>query len=93
LTGPSASLPIAFLVSDSRSDIIDALRRLGLIASDETPLAEPLTGGVSSDIWKVALRGRTLCVKRALREAQGRAGLAGARRAQCLRGRLDAGRR
>jgi aminoglycoside phosphotransferase (APT) family kinase protein len=26
----------------------------------------PLTGGVSSDIWRVSLQGRTLCVKRAL---------------------------
>lgn len=66
MTGPPASPPIDLPVSDSRSDILDALRRLGLIASDETPLAEPLTGGVSSDIWKVALRERTLCVKRAL---------------------------
>jgi aminoglycoside phosphotransferase (APT) family kinase protein len=53
-------------VTDSRSAILAALRRLGLVAADETPAAEALDGGVSSDIWKVALRDRTICVKRAL---------------------------
>ena len=39
---------------------------MGLVAEDETPEYEPLTGGVSSDIWKVHLRASTICVKRAL---------------------------
>ena len=33
---------------------------------EETPRAEPLGGGVSSDIWRVDLAGGTVCVKRAL---------------------------
>ena len=40
---------------------------------EETPRAEPLGGGVSSDIWRVDLAGGTVCVKRArprLRVAQ-----------------------
>lgn len=42
------------------------LRTAGLADAEEMPAAEPLTGGVSSDIWKVALRRGTVCVKRAL---------------------------
>ena len=42
------------------------LRAAGLAAADETPMATVLTGGVSSDIWKVELRSGPVCVKRAL---------------------------
>lgn len=42
------------------------LRAAGLAAADEVPGASVLTGGVSSDIWKVALRSGPVCVKRAL---------------------------
>lgn len=42
------------------------LRRSGLAALDEEPLLAPLPGGVSSDIWRVELRGGPVCVKRAL---------------------------
>jgi aminoglycoside phosphotransferase (APT) family kinase protein len=42
------------------------LVRLGLIRAGERPEAAPLTGGVSSDIWKVELASGTVCVKRAL---------------------------
>src|SRR5262245_18029721 len=38
----------------------------GLVAAGETPCFERLTGGVSSDIWRVTAGGRTFCVKRAL---------------------------
>jgi aminoglycoside phosphotransferase (APT) family kinase protein len=41
----------------------DALRRLGI--SPDTARWTPLTGGVSSDIWRVDLPNRTVCVKRA----------------------------
>ena len=47
-------------------EVLEFLRRTGLAGADETPDAVPLTGGVSSDIWRVALRGGPLCVKRAL---------------------------
>ena len=43
-----------------------SLRRLGLAAEDEVPSYEALTGGVSSEIWRVHLRTGQACVKRAL---------------------------
>ena len=46
--------------------IVDALRRLRLVAADATPAMAPLPGGVSSDIWRVELPGGPVCVKRAL---------------------------
>ena len=46
--------------------ILAFLRSSGLAGPNESPPAEPLTGGVSSDIWKVALAEGTVCVKRAL---------------------------
>ena len=42
------------------------LRSTGLAGAQETPIAEPLAGGVSSDIWKVDLARGPVCVKRAL---------------------------
>ena len=38
----------------------------GLAAAGEAQTWTPLSGGVSSDIWRVDLPGRALCVKRAL---------------------------
>lgn len=46
--------------------LIDALMRSGLIAGADSTRFEALTGGVSSDIWKVTTPARTFCVKRAL---------------------------
>jgi len=46
--------------------VLAFLRGAGLAAADETPAASVLTGGVSSDIWKVELRRGPACVKRAL---------------------------
>ena len=42
------------------------LRLHGLAAPDEQAAWTPLAGGVSSDIWRVDLPGRSICVKRAL---------------------------
>ncbi|MGH8686466.1 MAG: phosphotransferase, partial [Burkholderiales bacterium] len=53
----SASLP---------EPVLAFLRDAGLAAAGERPGATPLTGGVSSDIWKVELRTGPVCVKRAL---------------------------
>lgn len=57
----------------SRSDplqpdrnIIESLLALGLIENAETARFEALTGGVSSDIWKIDTDTKTFCVKRAL---------------------------
>jgi len=48
------------------ADIVSFLRRAGLIDADTMPGMEPLTGGVSSDIWKIETDRDTICVKRAL---------------------------
>jgi aminoglycoside phosphotransferase (APT) family kinase protein len=45
------------------TDILDALRRMGLPA---TGTGERLTGGVSSDIWRIDMPSGPICVKRAL---------------------------
>lgn len=42
------------------------LRQAGLAGDEETPGARALSGGVSSDIWRVELARRAVCVKRAL---------------------------
>ena len=47
-------------------EIVAGLRRDGLIGAVEEPRAERLTGGVSSDIWKVTAGERVFCVKRAM---------------------------
>jgi aminoglycoside phosphotransferase (APT) family kinase protein len=53
-------------VPEGFEPILAFLQSSGLAGPGEIPAAEPLTGGVSSDIWKVALGGRAVCVKRAL---------------------------
>lgn len=42
------------------------LAHAGLVEDGDTVVAEPLTGGVASDIWRVQAEGRTFAVKRAL---------------------------
>jgi aminoglycoside phosphotransferase (APT) family kinase protein len=52
--------------SDTPTDVpADALRRLGISETSGSDRWTPLTGGVSSDIWRVDLPARTVCVKRA----------------------------
>lgn len=46
--------------------VLAFLQGAGLAAAGESPAASALTGGVSSDIWKVELRSGPVCVKRAL---------------------------
>lgn len=48
------------------SDILSWLRDAGLAAPDEAPAIAPLTGGVSSDVFRVELRSGPVCVKAAL---------------------------
>lgn len=52
--------------SPGARDILDALTRMGLLSTGAPPTLEPLTGGVSSDIWRVDLASGPVCVKRAL---------------------------
>ena len=46
--------------------ILKSLLELGLPGDIDNAVFEALTGGVSSDIWKVSVEGYTYCVKRAL---------------------------
>jgi aminoglycoside phosphotransferase (APT) family kinase protein len=50
---------------DIPQDIIDALDRMHLLHGAH-PTGEPLTGGVSSDIWRLDLPDGPICIKRAL---------------------------
>ena len=47
-------------------DLVEPLRRMGLIKAGERARLTPLAGGVSSDILLVEAGGRRFCVKRAL---------------------------
>ncbi|MEJ0018602.1 MAG: aminoglycoside phosphotransferase family protein [Acetobacteraceae bacterium] len=47
-------------------EILDALRRMALLDAATGVPGERLTGGVSSDIWRIDLPARPVCVKRAL---------------------------
>ncbi|MFQ6017737.1 MAG: phosphotransferase [Kiloniellaceae bacterium] len=53
-------------MTEPPSRLFAMLRRLGLMAEDETPRIAPLLGGVSSDIWRIDLEHQAICVKRAL---------------------------
>ena len=48
------------------ADIVEALVRLGLLASEDGVEGAPLTGGVSSDIWRIEAGEGPICAKRAL---------------------------
>ncbi len=54
------------LVAQPAAGLREFLRRRGLVQSDADARWTPLAGGVSSDIWRVDLPDRTLCIKRAL---------------------------
>ena len=51
---------------DKPDDILSALRQGGFLTSADDPDCTPLTGGVSSDIWRIDLADGPVCVKRAL---------------------------
>jgi tRNA A-37 threonylcarbamoyl transferase component Bud32 len=50
----------------SNDPFLPALGRMGLLEPGEIPAITPLTGGVSSDIVRVQLKGGPICIKRAL---------------------------
>jgi aminoglycoside phosphotransferase (APT) family kinase protein len=54
------------VTASSHRDLRDALVGLGVIDADEQPDIEPLTGGVSSEIYLISARRGRLCAKRAL---------------------------
>jgi aminoglycoside phosphotransferase (APT) family kinase protein len=47
-------------------EMLAALRRMGLLDAGASATGTVLTGGVSSDIWRIDLPGGPVCVKRAL---------------------------
>jgi aminoglycoside phosphotransferase (APT) family kinase protein len=47
-------------------EILASLARMGLLPAGASPAGEALTGGVSSDIWRIDLPAGPVCVKRAL---------------------------
>jgi aminoglycoside phosphotransferase (APT) family kinase protein len=48
------------------ADLVGALVALGLVDRDEQPTIEPLSGGVSSEIYLISARRGRMCAKRAL---------------------------
>lgn len=54
------------MADDFQARVLRALFLEGLLDAGETPRFEPLAGGVSSDIFRVDLGNRVVCVKRAL---------------------------
>jgi aminoglycoside phosphotransferase (APT) family kinase protein len=52
--------------TEDEAGVVAALERLGLLRAGEMARFERLTGGVSSDIWRVDLARGPVCVKRAL---------------------------
>jgi aminoglycoside phosphotransferase (APT) family kinase protein len=54
------------MIGDSNQDVRKALERMQLLGPGAAFRAETLPGGVSSDILRINLNGRTLCFKRAL---------------------------
>ena len=48
------------------ADMLGFLTKAGLVEDGDAIAAEPLAGGVSSDIWRVETPHRSLCIKRAL---------------------------
>lgn len=54
------------VAADLAAELTASLRKLGLARLDEQPVYTALSGGVSSDIWRVDLARGPVCVKRAL---------------------------
>jgi aminoglycoside phosphotransferase (APT) family kinase protein len=55
-----------FMSDKPPPEILDALRRMRLLSLTAGATGERLTGGVSSDIWRIDLPSGPICVKRAL---------------------------
>jgi aminoglycoside phosphotransferase (APT) family kinase protein len=63
----SGSVPAGDAASAAAAEaLVASLRRMGLVGAGQPVQLTPLTGGVSSDIYRVDVPGRRFCVKRAL---------------------------
>ena len=58
--------PGAGETAETPTELLEAVDRMGLLASGDKPRMTALAGGVSSDIWRLDLARGTVCVKRAL---------------------------
>jgi fructosamine-3-kinase len=54
------------MAADDLREILGILRHMGLLAVGAKAHGERLTGGVSSDIWRIDLDSGPICIKRAL---------------------------
>lgn len=66
---PESKELIAITASNNQvpdPEMLQSLQHNGLLSDTKTARFEMLTGGVSSDIWKITADGREYCVKRAL---------------------------
>jgi aminoglycoside phosphotransferase (APT) family kinase protein len=63
---PGAPVEAGLSSPKNESDLVDSLRRMALVSADQPVILTPLSGGVSSDIFRAELPGRVICVKRAL---------------------------
>jgi len=61
-TGAPAAAP----VSEGGAELLAGLRNMGIVSAHQQVVLTPLAGGVSSDIYRADLPGRSVCVKRAL---------------------------
>jgi len=59
---PSGSFADALTTETIR----ETIRRMGLLSNAEQFSSEPLSGGVSSDIWRITVGNKQYCLKRAL---------------------------
>ena len=53
-------------LEETRTEILRALHADRLVAEGDTPSVEPLSGGVSCDVFRVELPQGPVCVKKAL---------------------------
>jgi aminoglycoside phosphotransferase (APT) family kinase protein len=65
MAAPSTSPPISENGS-GETEVVKALRHMALVSAHQLPALTPLTGGVSSEIYRVDLPTGPVCVKRAL---------------------------
>jgi aminoglycoside phosphotransferase (APT) family kinase protein len=65
-TTPPATPGAAVTQGGTTTEMADSLRRMGIVSADQQVTLTPLTGGVSSDIYRVDLPDRSICIKRAL---------------------------
>ena len=63
---PPAESAAGGVAQGEASALLDSLRRMGIVNANQPARFIALAGGVSSDIYRVELAERTICVKRAL---------------------------